>query len=181
MDGMVGPRIGTRPRAREQRNDSGDRDWQRFGSRRHARSRRVLCVERVDAQTQRGAAASVLHEPPASQVGVGEAREPLRGFEPGKAGRLPGLDAPEECGKGQIKPAQRLLQGVAAEIHELGPSSRLRLSDAARRAGRGRGMRGHVFNVRARRPAVAWRWSGARDHLTHASGPAEPACRGGSG
>ncbi len=43
--------------------------------------------------------------------------------EPRKAGRLPGLDAPEERGKGQIEPAQRLLQGVAAEIHELGPSS----------------------------------------------------------
>ena len=37
-----------------------------------------------------------------------------------KAGRLPGLDAAEEYGKGQIEPAQGLFQGVAAKLHQLG-------------------------------------------------------------
>ena len=37
-----------------------------------------------------------------------------------KAGRLPGLEATEECGKGQTEPAQGLLRGVAAKLHELG-------------------------------------------------------------
>ena len=39
----------------------------------------------------------------------------------GKPGRLHGLDATEERLKGQIQPAQRLLQGMTAKRHELRP------------------------------------------------------------
>ena len=37
-------------------------------------------------------------------------------FEPRTAGSLPGPNAPEERLKGQLQPAQRLLQRVAAEL-----------------------------------------------------------------
>ena len=73
------------------------------------------------ADAQRGTTLAMLHELPASRIGIGETREPLGGFESRKARRLPGLDAPKECGKGQIQLTQRLLQGVAAERDELRP------------------------------------------------------------
>ena len=83
------------------------------------------CAERhrffAIADAQRGAAAAMRHELPASRIGICKAREPFGRLESRKPGRLPGLDSAEERLKGKVQAAQRLLQGMAAELHELRP------------------------------------------------------------
>jgi hypothetical protein len=71
------------------------------------------------ADAYRCTARAALHEFPARRVRIAETRKPSAGREARKARRLPHPAVAKERLKGQVQPAQCLLQGVTDELRTI--------------------------------------------------------------